>query len=89
MQEFKRNDIVKNFRREFLNENDHDFIFKILYVADNTETKEKQVVYQAMFSNKMLGYDYNVLITPLSKFTQEVNKNVYPNIKQKYVFEKL
>ncbi len=50
-------------------------------IATHSETKEKYVVYRALYGNNEL------YIRPFDMFTSKVDKNKYPNVEQKYRFE--
>lgn len=50
-------------------------------VAIHSETKEKYVVYRA------LNGDCNLYIRPYDMFLEEVDKEKYPNVEQKYRLE--
>ena len=54
--------------------------YKVLYIALNTETEEKMVVYESL-------YDSKVWVRPYEMFNSLVDKDKYPDIKQKYRFE--
>ena len=57
-------------------------LYQVKFIAKDSETKEKQVVYQAMYP------PYEMWVRPLDMFISEVDTLKYPDCKQKYRFEK-
>lgn len=91
MERFHVGDIVQHFKRETLSTmNDVDrniYLYKILAIAEHTETKEKLVIYQALYDNNEMGIHFGVYARPYDMFMSEVDHMKYPHIKQKYRFE--
>lgn len=76
-------DIVRHFKREWVDEGTSQYIYKVLAFAEHTETGERLVVYQAMYT------PFKICARPYDMFMSEVDRVKYPDVKQKYRFEKV
>ena len=72
MRELQLNKIYRHFKGNN---------YKVLHIAYHSETKEKYVVYQALYGNQ------DIYIRPYDMFLSEVDHEKYPNVKQLYRFE--
>lgn len=55
--------------------------YKVLNIAEHTETGDKMVVYQALYGEN------KIYVRPYNMFISKVDIEKYPNAKQKYRFE--
>jgi hypothetical protein len=79
-------DVVRHFKRETVTEDEakaNKYLYKIVAIAEHTETKEMMVVYQALYG------DFRMYVRPYEMFMDKVDHDKYPNIRQKYRFEKI
>lgn len=81
MERFKIGDIVKHFKRENVSKDTAEYLYKILAFASHTENGEKLVIYQALYP------PYKTCARPYDMFISEVDREKYPDVKQKYRFE--
>ncbi len=92
MREFKKGDIVKHFKRETisneeLEKNPNIYLYEIIGTSRHTETGEEIMIYKPLYETECIK-DVDYAARPLDMFISEVDHEKYPNIKQKYRFEK-
>lgn len=83
MDRFQVGDIVQHFKREQVDQNTSEYLYKILAFASHTETGEQLVIYQALY------FPFKVCARPYDMFISKTDKVKYPNAKQEYRFELL
>lgn len=76
-------DIVQHFKREWVSPETSEYLYKVLALAQHTETGERLVIYQAMYP------PFKICARPYDMFMSEVDREKYPKIRQKYRFEKI
>ena len=76
-------DIVQHFKREWVSADTSEYLYTVLAFASHTETGERLVIYQALYA------PFKVCARPYAMFMSEVDRQKYPDVKQKYRFEKV
>lgn len=82
--EIKVGAVVKHFRYETLTEAKkltNEYRYVVRGFAEHTETGDQLVVYQALYS------PFKCSARPKEMFMSEVDKDKYPDVKQRYRFE--
>ncbi len=83
---FKPGDIVQHFKRETLDPEafaENKYVYRIIGIATHSETGEPMMVYQPLYGDK------GMYVRPLEMFLSEVDHEKYPQIRQKFRFEKI
>jgi len=76
--------VVQHFKRGFSEPASLGtaYLYEIICVCEHTETAEKLVIYRALYGGK------KCYARPLEMFLSEIDREKYPNAKQKFRFEK-
>lgn len=69
---FNPGDIIRHFKGN---------LYRIITIAHNTETKEKEVIYESLYGLR------GVWARPFDMFVSKVDREKYPNSAQEYRFE--
>lgn len=81
---FRPGDIVQHFKRETLTEEEligSRYLYEIIGPVVHSETGEELMAYRSLYGDK------RTYVRPLEMFMSEVDREKYPDIKQKYRFE--
>ena len=82
---FQPGDIVQHFKRNLISEeerNANKYLYRIVGIAEHTETKEKLMIYQALYG------DFSIYARPYDMFMSETDHEKYPEAEQRFRFEK-
>ncbi|MBQ3271566.1 DUF1653 domain-containing protein [Candidatus Saccharibacteria bacterium] len=79
---------LQHFKRELLTSRElkaepNKYLYEYIGCATHSETREQMAVYRALYG------DGELFVRPAEMFFSEVDHEKYPNIKQKYRFEKI
>lgn len=74
-------DIVKHFKRGFLDSPGDLYLYEILSWARHSETEERYVVYRALYGTG------EVYVRPYDMFMSRVDREKYPEARQEFRFE--
>ena len=89
-QRIKNGDIVKHFKREVYNGTDPNvYLYKVIDVnAREVDNYTRVVIYETLYDNgdDMVKHG-DVFVRNYDEFMSEVDRDKYPDIKQKYRFE--
>ena len=83
---FNPGDVVQHFKRELLTDEEYAtnmYLYIIVGVAIHSETREPMMVYRPLYD------DGGLFVRPLEMFLSEVDHIKYPQVRQKYRFEKV
>lgn len=73
---------IGDFVRHFKHTDNKPCLYQILNFAEHSETGERLVVYESLANG-------NVYARPYDMFMSEVDRDKYPDVNQKYRFEKV
>lgn len=79
--ELKIGDLVRHFKREFVENPEGEYLYQVIDFAKHTETGETLVIYKALYK------PYDVFARPYDNFISKVDKEKYPTAQQEYRFD--
>ena len=90
---FKPGDHVQHFKHELQHKTDLNRIpnlcrYRIVGLATHSETRAELVIYESLYSKDRAG-NYKLYARPVEFFLSPVDRQKYPNVKQRYRFEKI
>lgn len=86
---FKVGDVIRHFKRETVeDQSSTEYLYVLIGTARHTETGEPLVLYKPLYGPPPCLEGVDVAARPLSMFMSEVDHEKYPDIKQRYRFER-
>ena len=85
MRSFEPGDTVRHFKRELISDEERasdKYLYRIIGVAEHTESGEKLMIYQALYD------DRRIFARPYDMFMEKVDREKYPDVRQEYRFER-
>ncbi len=61
----------------------------VISIATHSETKEKLVIYYCLDNEGKTNHEDGIYARPIEMFLSEVDHKKYPDVKQKYRFERI
>ena len=74
---------MQHFKREWVDKNTSEYLYKVLAFAEHTETGERLAIYQGLYA------PFKICARPFEMFMSEVDREKYPDVKQKWRFERV
>ena len=74
---------MRHFKREWVSEETSEYLYRVIAFATHTESEEKLVIYQALYA------PFKTCARPYEMFMSEVDHEKYPEVRQKYRFERV
>lgn len=74
-------DVVQHFKRELLSDPGEKYLYEIVGWARHSETDERYVIYRALYGTR------ETWVRPYAMFMEEVDREKYPQVRQRFRFE--
>ena len=91
---FKPGDKLQHFKRTMLSEQElaadpNMYLYEFVGVATHSETRESLVIYRALYGEVDERGEHKLYARPAEMFYSEVDHEKYPEVRQKFRFEKI
>ena len=77
----EKGDLVRHFKSELV-EDENRYKYLVIEFAEHVDSGDKLVIYKSLYNGKVYARLFE-------EFMSEVDRDKYPEIKQKYRFEKI